>query len=352
MCLDRLDRDEQRGCHLAVAEAPRDQPHHLLLARREPVELVVGHRDVPGAGPEGIEHEPGDAVFSPPATCLIASPSSGPVIAFVTYPRAPARRTYTTASAASDTDRARKRGSPSRSAQAAITSAPPPPPPPGRCTSRSTTLGRSSRTARPAPSTSSASPTTSKASSSDARTPARNIRWSSTSTTVIASSSISADLPARRGQCEVHLGAAVARILHRCRAAAPPDPADDRLANAEPIGRNRVQVETRAVVAHEDLNRFGSDLDVQRDRRGTVPHRVEKRLPGCLEHRVRVRVGCPVPHHDGLDRLSGRVLDLADDAADRLRDRGAGSRAVLVQPAAQLSLLGAREACDRFRICL
>src|SRR5450756_1044696 len=98
MCLDRLDRDEQRGRDLAVAEAPRDQPHHLLLARREPVELVVGHRDVPGAGPEGIEHEPGesrreDRVAAGHLLDRVAELGAG--VAFVTYPRAPAPVSYT-----------------------------------------------------------------------------------------------------------------------------------------------------------------------------------------------------------------------------------------------------------------
>src|SRR5450759_2554918 len=105
MCLDRLDRDEQRGRDLAVAEAARDQPHHLLLARREPVELVVGHRDVPGAGPEGIEHEPGES------------------------------RREDRVAAGHLLDRVAELGAGARGyVTKAITSAPPPPQPPGRCT--------------------------------------------------------------------------------------------------------------------------------------------------------------------------------------------------------------------------
>ena len=51
----------------------------------------------------------GENTASPDATRSIAATSSGPVIVLVTYPRAPARIVPITSSAASETDRARKR---------------------------------------------------------------------------------------------------------------------------------------------------------------------------------------------------------------------------------------------------
>ena len=118
---------------------------------------------------------------SPAATRPMASTRSGVEIDLVTYPRAPARMTWTTSSAASETDSARK-FRPSMSRQVLATSAPPPPFPPGRCTSRRATSGVSARQAAMAPSTSEASPTTSRSApefSSSARTPARTMGWSS-----------------------------------------------------------------------------------------------------------------------------------------------------------------------------
>ncbi len=46
--LDGLDRDEQLRGDLLVGVAAGDQPHDLLLARREAVELGVGDGRLPG----------------------------------------------------------------------------------------------------------------------------------------------------------------------------------------------------------------------------------------------------------------------------------------------------------------
>src|SRR5665648_555955 len=59
--LDRLDRDEQLRGHLAVGVPAGDQPHHLALPRREPVQLVVTGGDVAGGRAERVQHEPGQA---------------------------------------------------------------------------------------------------------------------------------------------------------------------------------------------------------------------------------------------------------------------------------------------------
>src|SRR5436190_23563476 len=94
-----------------------------------------------------------------------------------------------TSSAASDTERARKRtGESAEPVNEALRRRTSTPPPPGRWTSSSTTSGRVAVMTETACSTSPASPTTSTPVSSvrpiSAWTPARNIRWSSTRTTL------------------------------------------------------------------------------------------------------------------------------------------------------------------------
>jgi hypothetical protein len=59
--LDGLHRDEELRGDLLVGEASCDEPHHLLLPRREAVELVVAVRPLAGDGAEGVKHEPGKA---------------------------------------------------------------------------------------------------------------------------------------------------------------------------------------------------------------------------------------------------------------------------------------------------
>ena len=128
----------------------------------------------------------GENAASPLATRSMAATRSDGAMALVTYPRAPARITLTTSSAASETLRAKKRVE-LTSAQSRTTWAPPEPLPPGRCTSSSTTSGFRAWTAAIAPGTSSASPTTvirCGTRSSWARTPARIRAWSSTSRTL------------------------------------------------------------------------------------------------------------------------------------------------------------------------
>ena len=261
--------------------------------------------------------------------------------------------TATTSSDASETDSARNRVSPSRSVHALMTSAPPPPSPPGRCTSSSTTGGFSSRTRRIASSTVSASPTTRTPASSDAFTPVRNMWWSSTSTTSTASlmlRSLFVRRPDRHHQ--VHLGPALRAAGHLRRAAAATHPPDDRLAHPEPVGAHLVEVEPVAMVPHEHLDLRRADLQVQRHGRAAVHDRVDQRLARGLQQRLGVGVGHAVTDHDRLDgdrvarRAGPGVLDLGDDPPQRRRDGGAGRGAVVVEPLAQLALLGARHAGD------
>ena len=116
---------------------------------------------------------------SPPATLRMASARSGPVTVLVTYPRAPARTTVMTSSAASETDSASTRTEGSRSAQSASTCGALPP---GRWTSNSTTSGRVCLIASTADATSAASATTSMSAGSSARMPDLIRAWSSTIT--------------------------------------------------------------------------------------------------------------------------------------------------------------------------
>ena len=106
---------------------------------------------------------------------------------FVTYPRAPARITPITSSAASETDKARNLTSGAFAVTCLMTSAPPPP---GRWTSSSTTSGLVSRMEVTEEATSSPSATTSHTFPISWRTPARNMAWSSTNATRSSSSGL------------------------------------------------------------------------------------------------------------------------------------------------------------------
>src|SRR5690554_3784146 len=249
--------------------------------------------------------------------------------------------TATTSSAASETDSARNRTWGSSAAQRTSTSAPPPPSPPGRCTSSSTTVGRSSCTTATAESTESASPTTRTRSSRLARTPARNMSWSSTSTTSTGSSAspISQPLLAPQGRRQVDLGPAPGRGRHLGGAAAPAHPTQDRLSHPEAVVRDPVEVEALAPVAHEHLDPVVARLEVDRHGRTTVPRRVEQRLAGREQQGRGVLVGDAVPDHDRLDRDRLDVLDLRDDRSKLRRERRPRLGTVVVEPRAQLALL-------------
>jgi hypothetical protein len=59
---DGFDGDVEVGCHLFVGVTARDEPHHFLFARRQPVEFVVARGDCggTGGGSEGVEYEAGE----------------------------------------------------------------------------------------------------------------------------------------------------------------------------------------------------------------------------------------------------------------------------------------------------
>src|SRR5215213_4074651 len=143
------------------------------------------------------------------------------------------------------------------------------PPPPGRCTSRSTTSGWCADTAAIASSTSAASASTSTASPSSARTPRRNIAWSSTITTLTLAASLIWVLLSRAGQVKVHLGA-----LPRCRShvggpAVAGHPVDDAVPHPVPVAQGRRRVEAAATVTDEHVDGGVRDLGVHVDLAGS-----------------------------------------------------------------------------------
>src|SRR3954452_18910221 len=198
-----------------------------------------------------------------------------------------------TSSAASLTDRARKRV-PGASAPTPASTARPPPS--GMCTSSRTTSGFVVRITATASATVSASPTRSTASPSSARTPLRNSRWSSTRTTR------GRTVAAVTGHLQLDLGPLPggAADLHRARVAL--HPADDRLGEAEPVGFDRRRVEPDAAVADEHGDPGVLDLGVHPDLVcPRVLGRVDDRLPGGRDQGDQPRLGRAVAHDDDLD---------------------------------------------------
>ncbi len=120
---------------------------------------------------------------------------------------------------------------------------------------------------------------------------------------------------------------------------------DDRLAHAGAVVGDGVEVEARAVVAHERLDGVGPDLDVGADGRARVAHGVPRGLAHGLDERVEVRVHRPVAGDDELHRHAVEVLDLAHRGGEGGAER-AGAGVLVVEVAAQLALLRAGEARD------
>src|SRR5437763_398477 len=315
---------------------------------------------------------------SPSATRRIASTRSSGAMVFVTYPRAPARISPITSSAASDTDSARNRTcgcdlrTDSRTAR---------PPPSGMCTSSSTTSGWVAAIAVTACPTELASPTTSTYAPSSARTPARNIAWSSTRNTrsracssmafssfrisrVASRSALVRRLPSslrssvqapprfaalgisrvasrsalvRRlpsslrssvqapprfaalgRHAQAYLGAAVRFAADLRRTAVPLHPAHDRATYPVPVRPDLGRVEPDPAVADEHAHRLRLHLGVQRHRRHLcMPGGVDQCFPGGGHQRRDPVIDVDVTDHHRLDHDRIGVLDLGDDLLDR-----------------------------------
>src|SRR5204863_2142943 len=118
-------------------------------------------------------------------------------------------------------------------------------------------------------------------------------------------------------QLEPNLGASRFDPAHLCVSAMPGHPADDRLPDAEPVGRNVVGVEAVAAIPYERADAFRARLDVGRHRRPAMAYGVEQSLAHCLHEGPRRLVGRAVAHDDQVDGYAVAVLDLGHHAAHR-----------------------------------
>ena len=212
---------------------------------------------------------------------------------------------------------------------------------------------RLARCAATASSTSAASPTTStRRRPSSARTPARNMAWSSTITyadVAVAHDVLSPLVEPRNGIGQLHLGALAGRgpDLARCRRGA--HPADDRSRTPCRSAGTSVGVEARAAVADEDLD---GRPRPPRSRASTAGLRVLGRVDQWPR-------GWPRPGRQGRRRASQSPTETSSTvdpvACPRPRRRLPRSAATgcrrrrrrSVQPGPQVALLGAGEPGDR-----
>src|SRR3954447_32505 len=254
-----------------------------------------------------------------------------------------------TSSAASETLSARERVAGEAVAARRITSAPPPP---GRWTSRSTTSGCRAVTAATASSTSAASARISTvpraAASSSARTPRRNIAWSSTITTETVLGSAMALLLSGSRQVQPDLGPLTRRRADLARAAVPVHPVHDAVPYAVAVGVDGRRVEAAAAVADEDVDRRVGDLGVDVDLAGArVLGGVGHRLTGGVDDRSQQLVHVAVADRHDLDGHAVLVLDASGGPAQCAADRALVDRLPGVEPRPQVALLGARESRHR-----
>src|SRR4051794_30506400 len=309
---------------------------------------------------------------SPSATRRTAASRSGPEIVLVTYPRAPARMTAMTSSAASDTDSASQRTDGSSALSASSTARPPPP---GRCTSSRTTSGSVARMPDTAPATSAASPTNVTSPPSSARTPERTMAWSSTTNTrtccrdslipmIRSRAALRSSLVPRcdahatvrscgllAGQHELDLGALPRRRPDLRRPPEAGQPAADRVPQATAVPRDRGRVEAGPPVADEDRHLLRRDLGVEVGGAGPrVLGGVDQGLPGRGAQRGEGVVDRGVTDHDRVDGERVVGLHLGDHARDQPGPGAAGRDGGLVQPGAQLALLAAGQPADRLGV--
>src|SRR5262245_46687434 len=253
-----------------------------------------------------------------------------------------------TSSAASDTDSARNRtcGRVRRTASSTAR-----PPPSGMCTSSSTTSGSIAPICATASATVLASPTTLTCAPNSARTPARNIAWSSTRKTRSRCSVCGSFIVLLHGQHQPDLGAVAQLAANLGVAAVAPHASDYRSPYAVPIILYCGQIEPNAPVPYENTQLFGFDLGVERHGRGfRVPGRVDKRLTRRGDQRtdpfVDVQVAAPHRLYGDRDRvlaLRGALFRRGGEPLGRRTDR-------FVEPVAQRALLPPGQPLDRLRI--
>ena len=147
-------------------------------------------------------------------------------------------------------------------------------------------------------------------------------------------------------QVQLDLGA-VARARHDGRPAAGAlEPALDRLDEPATVGRHGGAVEAGAAVAHEDRDLLVGDLGVDVDLLDARElGRVRHRLARCQHDGADGRVDRAVARARELDAHAVELLDVARCRRERRHERGVlvADRLVVVQPAAELALLPARQ---------
>ena len=128
-------------------------------------------------------------------------------------------------------------------------------------------------------------------------------------------------------------------------------PPHDRVAHAAPLGRDRRELEARALVAHEHLGAVGARLPEDEDRRARrVPRGVAQRLARGGGERLGGPVEPAIPQHRELHDRTRVVLDLGDRGPQRGAQRLRAELDLARHPRPQLVLLAAREPRDRGRV--
>ena len=186
-----------------------------------------------------------------------------------------------------------------------------------------------------AASASAASPTTSTtpapAAASSARTPARNIAWSSTSTTRTAPSGLALGhrfssswwRGGGAGHVQADLGALAGSRAYVRPAAVARHPVDDAAADAVPVRRDAVDVEAGAAVADEDVHRGVRGLGVDVGALGAgVLGDVDDRLAGGVHDRAQRVVERAVADGDDVDDDVVLRLDVGRHLLERAGERG------------------------------
>ena len=175
--------------------------------------------------------------------------------------------------------------------------------------------------------------------SSSARTPVRNMAWSSTRTTC---SVLMREPPdsVSSGSCIRDLGALARRAADGDGAAVPLHPSHDRTTEAEPVLGHLIGVESDAPVAHEHLGRAAVALGVDVDASDLCVLRgVDHGLAGRPGERRDVGVERGVTDADDLHRDVMGLLDLRGSGSQRGEQRVAVLVLVAVQPGPQVALL-------------
>ena len=159
-------------------------------------------------------------------------------------------------------------------------------------------------------------------------------------------------LGAHAGAEQLDLGSRPGRAVDLRPPAVARHPADDRLAHAAAVGRDRRRVEAGAAVADEDAHRAVAGLREDGHRRPAAElRRVDDCLPGGGDERAAALVDDVVARDDDLYRHAVRLLDLIGDRLERGgQSFVAVRRRAAREPAPQLPLLPPRQRGHGLRV--